>query len=369
MAVVTRISPAAPPCPPGEEQQDYGEPDEREREEPVRQRTDREDHRQHDEHREEPRRSMHQRPRRSVRRVLHSIWPLKKRSTWRQRCPMIPCTPSPHSPLTGLMPRCCRCPWWRGWGASAHRSARAKASARAAIQARWRRCTLHERVSTSRQFLVYGPDLRLRGAICELAEATKKNLLTLLGQRDAWTTPIIINAQFPQANLPELPRAALTFSQTGFGLKIQLDLTIAADVRQPEIRRELLRAILVERMYRRQPALPAGTSYVSPPDWLLDGISARDSNSDFAEALQVLAGPLAANKIIPLEEFLRQRPALLEAPARILYRAYSSALCELLVRTNDGRVRLNRLIENLPSYYRSRRGFSRPISGSFCFER
>ena len=204
-------------------------------------------------------------------------------------------------------------------------------------------------VSTSRQFLVYGPDLRLRGAICELAEATKKNLLTLLGQRDAWTTPIIINAQFPQANLPELPRAALTFSQTGFGLKIQLDLTIAADVRQPEIRRELLRAILVERMYRRQPALPAGTSYVSPPDWLLDGMSARDSNSDVAVALQVLAGPLAANKIIPLEEFLRQRPALLEAPARILYRAYSSALCELLVRTNDGRVRLNRLIENLPS--------------------
>ena len=204
-------------------------------------------------------------------------------------------------------------------------------------------------VSTSRQFLVYGSDLRLRGAICELAEATKKNMLALLSQRDAWRTPIIINAQLPQANQPDIPRSALTFSQTGFGLKIQLDLTIAADDRQPEIRRELLRASLIERMYRRQLALPAGTSYVSPPDWLLDGISAHDSNSDVAETLQVLSGPLAANKIIPLEEFLLQRPALLEVPARILYRAYSSALCELLVRTNDGRARLNRFIENLPS--------------------
>ena len=71
-------------------------------------------------------------------------------------------------------------------------------------------------VSTSRQFLVYGADVRLRGAICEIAERTKQEVLQLLRQPDEWTTPIVVDAQYPQANLPERPRAALSFAQTGF---------------------------------------------------------------------------------------------------------------------------------------------------------
>ena len=37
-------------------------------------------------------------------------------------------------------------------------------------------------VSTSRQFLVYGADVRLRGAICDLAETTKRDVLQLIDQ-------------------------------------------------------------------------------------------------------------------------------------------------------------------------------------------
>ncbi|HEY2614696.1 MAG TPA: hypothetical protein VGI42_03235, partial [Chthoniobacterales bacterium] len=89
-------------------------------------------------------------------------------------------------------------------------------------------------VSTSRQFLVYGADVRIRGAVCDLAEQTKRNLLALLEEPDHWTTPIVINAEYPQANLPDRPRVELDFSQTGFGLKLQLDLTLASDITQPE---------------------------------------------------------------------------------------------------------------------------------------
>ena len=124
---------------------------------------------------------------------------------------------------------------------------------------------LERSISTSRQFLVYGTDVRLRGAICDLAERTKRDVLQLIDQRDEWTTPIVVNAQYPQANSPETPRAALNFAQTGFGLKLQLDLTIDLDVSQPEVRRELLRSILLEMMYRRKTNLPAGTAYVPPP--------------------------------------------------------------------------------------------------------
>ena len=206
-------------------------------------------------------------------------------------------------------------------------------------------------VSTSRQFLVYGTDVRLRGAICDLAERTKRDVLQLIGQRDEWTTPIVVNAQYPQANLPETPRAALSFAQTGFGLKLQLDLTIASDVSQPEVRRELLRAILLEMMYRRETNLPAGTAYVPPPDWLLDGIPPRQSDFDWGRLIGVLGAPVTARKIPPLEEFLRPRKLsdLLDAPGRSLYGAYSFALVELLTHTPDGRGRLARFIADLPS--------------------
>ena len=204
-------------------------------------------------------------------------------------------------------------------------------------------------VNTSRQFLVYGADIRLRGAICDLAERTKRDVLRLIDQRDEWTTPIVVNVQYPQANLPETPRAVLSFAQTGFGLKLQLDLTIASDATQPEVRRELLRAILLEMIYRRETNLPAGTAYVPPPDWLLDGIAPQQSDSDWGRLIDVLGAPVTARKIPPLEEFLRQRPDLFDAPGRSLYREYSFALVELLLHGPEGRRRLGRFIADLSS--------------------
>ena len=203
-------------------------------------------------------------------------------------------------------------------------------------------------VSSSRQFLVFGADARLRGTICDLAERTKGDLLRLINQRDEWATPIVINAQFPQANLPERPRAALSFAQTGFGLKLQLDLTIASDVRQPEVRRELLRAIFIEIMYRTKTALPAGTAYVPPPDWLLDGILPEQSQSG-GRLIGILGTRVTARKVLPLEEFLRQRREPFERVERSLFEAYSFALVDLLIHSPGGRGRLSRFITNIPS--------------------
>lgn len=199
-------------------------------------------------------------------------------------------------------------------------------------------------ISTSRQFLVYGPGIGLRSAICDLAERTKHDLLRRLGRRDEWAAPIIIRAQYRQANAPETPRAVLNFSQTGFGLKLQLDLTMDPDVAQPEIRRELLGALLLEMMYRSAPDLSAGTTYIPPPDWLLDGLGTHASTM-----ASVLAAPVAAHEILSLEEFLRQRPGLLDASGRSLHGAYSFALVEFLTQMPNGRQRLARFISDFPS--------------------
>lgn len=208
---------------------------------------------------------------------------------------------------------------------------------------------VEQSISTSRQFIVYGTDLAMRGAICDLAERTKRELLTLLAQRDNWTAAIVINAQYPRANVPEVPRLSVDLGQTGFGLKLQLDLVIDSGVTRPEIRRELLRALVLEMIYRTQPNIPAGTAYVSPPDWFLEGVPAQQSDLPRDRISAILAMPVAAKNVLPLEKFLAQRPELLDAPGRSLYRAYAFALVDLLSRVPDGPRRLAQFISRLPA--------------------
>lgn len=201
-------------------------------------------------------------------------------------------------------------------------------------------------VSPTGEFIIYGDDARSRGAISTAAETTKSNLLSLLRRRDSWSTAIVINLQSDAANLPELPSSALRFSQTGSGLKLQLDLVISRALDSAEIERELLRAILLEIIYRKQSAIAAGKSYVEPPAWLIEGLLASMPNRDRASFVRVLN---AAEKVSSLAEFLRQKFELLDPAGRMFYRAYSFALIQWLLENDEGRACVGRYIDNLAS--------------------
>ena len=207
--------------------------------------------------------------------------------------------------------------------------------------------TIPRSISTSRQFIVYGPDARLRGAICDLAERTKASALRLLQEKDAWVTPIVVHARYPQANLPELPPAQLNFSQTGSGLKLQLDLSISADITAPAVERELLRSIYLEMMYRQHPDVEAGTAFVQPPDWLLEGTLALADQGDLS-SLSACLRTATPGSFISLGEFLQLRPSLLDSPSRNIYRAYATALVAMLVAAPEDRMRLARFVAHLP---------------------
>ena len=199
-------------------------------------------------------------------------------------------------------------------------------------------------VSPSGQFILYGGDAAWRGAVSALAERTKANLLALLQRRDQWVTATVINLQSRAPNLPEIPSAALRFSQTGSGLKLQLDLVISREINSAATERELLRAILLEMIYRNQTAIAPGDVYVEPPSWLVEGLLALTPNRDRASLVNALT---VSERVTPLSEFLRQRPELLDPAGRLLYRAYSLALVQLLIESGDGHARLGRYIDNL----------------------
>jgi hypothetical protein len=198
--------------------------------------------------------------------------------------------------------------------------------------------------SPSRQFVIYGADAKVRGAISGLAEQTKTNLLRLLRQRDDWKTPVVVNLQPQQANVPDIPTADLRFSQTGFGIKLQLDLTISKNVDVSLVERELLRAILLEMIYRQQPHITAGAVLVEPPDWLIDGVLALTPGRDRGPLIEAIGN---TGKPLALEKFLRQRPALVDSTGRTLYRAYSFALVQMLLDGKNGGTQLAKYIDHL----------------------
>jgi hypothetical protein len=198
-------------------------------------------------------------------------------------------------------------------------------------------------VSPSRQFVIYGADATLRGAISELAEQTKTNLFALLRQRDGWKTAVVINLRSQQANLPEIPPTTLRVSQTGFGVKLQLDLTVGQNLDGSLVERQLLRAILLEMIYRDEGELAPGATLVEPPDWLVEGALALTPGREREALVEALS---TADKGKSLEEFLGQRFDLLDSAGRMLYRAYSVALVQLLLDEGGGRARLARYISS-----------------------
>ena len=198
--------------------------------------------------------------------------------------------------------------------------------------------------SPSRQFIIYGADAKIRGAISGLAEQTKTNFLGLLRQRDDWKTPIVINLQSQQANAPEIPPADLRFSQTGFGIKLQLDLTLSKGVDVSLVERELLRAILLEMIYRNQPHIATGALLVEPPDWLVDGALALTPGRDRSPFVDAITNN---EKPLPLAKFLGQRLGFVDSSGRALYRAYSFAFLQMLLEPKTGGTQLAKYIDHL----------------------
>jgi len=196
-------------------------------------------------------------------------------------------------------------------------------------------------VSPSGQFVIYGGDAHWRGAMSKLAEQIKSNLVGVLQRRDQWTTAVVINLQSRAANIPEIPNVALRFSQTGSGLKLQLDLSISPEMNASAVERELLRVILLEMIYRNQTGIASGETYVEPPDWLIDGLLALAPNRDRASLVNALK---VSERVPSLAELVRERPELLDPITRSLYRAYSFALVQLLA---ESPARLGRYIDSL----------------------
>ena len=184
--------------------------------------------------------------------------------------------------------------------------------------------------------------------MCDLGERTKSHLLNLLGLRDNWKTPLLINLAYPQANFPDAPAARFEMSQLGYGLKLQLNVLVTREINGREVQAELLRGILVEMIYRDRSNIRPGSYYVTPPDWLVEGVLALQAGDGAKGDVDLLRAEMARQEISSVDEVVRRKSAPLDFVSRRIFRAYARALVRLLLDSPGGHFNLARFIEQLP---------------------
>jgi hypothetical protein len=86
---------------------------------------------------------------------------------------------------------------------------------------------------------------------------------------------------------------------------------------------------------------------VQAPDWLVEATLVRATAEEKQTLIGVIASSSDSNKLMSLQDFLRQNPQQLDAPAQLLYRAYASALLQILLDGSTVPSRLAAYIKDL----------------------
>ncbi len=204
-------------------------------------------------------------------------------------------------------------------------------------------------VSSSRQFIIYCPDARLRLAVTGYVETAKAAVLGTLGMGDHWKIPIVINMERPSTTRPGQPLSEIRLVDTEEGPKVEIDVSLREEqVKEVHFPQQIVRAVLLEVAYRDRP--PAGgENYVLPPAWLVEGI---------AEQLQARSGGVEPNaalfktlidtgRIPKIRDFMESSAESMDPTSRTVFGACSSSLIEMLVALPEGRISLTRAVRNL----------------------
>lgn len=206
---------------------------------------------------------------------------------------------------------------------------------------------LERSVSASRQFVIYQADGTIRSKVARKVEDLKTEWLKTLQIRDEWKSPIVIQlSSFTPPGAPRM-RTALYIGDGGES-KVQIDVFDMAALRGGDFDLEVYRALCLDLMYRNDPP-KAGKSYHQPPVWLLEAFreDARTKAGD-GIAAGLYERIIESGPPPKLEGFLKERPEMMDATTRAIYRARAMALLRAFLALPDGPKGILTWIQSLP---------------------
>ena len=204
-------------------------------------------------------------------------------------------------------------------------------------------------VSSSQQFVVYCEDAAVRGRVAGFAEEVRNDLLRLLDDHERGKSPIVIT--LARAQTPDAIPVRLHAFAGADGSTIEIDVQIGDEPEAVNLRKQIVRAVLLELAYRDRGGIKGGESYVEAPWWLVEGALQTMARRDSGVAPEFFQRLIETNKLPAIERFLDLQDLNPGSTAETIDGACAMCLVELLLEQPNGRANLNRLIRRWPELH------------------
>ncbi|MBB5036472.1 hypothetical protein [Prosthecobacter dejongeii] len=210
--------------------------------------------------------------------------------------------------------------------------------------------------STSGQFIVHGDDLTLRSALSGKCEDIATELRNLLHDKQPWALPIVVLLNSGETARKAEKTASTVISQlTHGGFHIQVNVNMRPDLRPTDLRKEVIRALLAERILRDRKEITTQRKLLLP-DWLFQGVLEALDYRQRARPSALFAAIFKSGKIFGIEEIIEASAADIDdALSKTIYQTSCCALVLALLDQPDSGLRVVKFLNALASDPRSER--------------
>lgn len=211
--------------------------------------------------------------------------------------------------------------------------------------------------STSRQFIVHGKVFETRSAMSTRCEEISQELRKVLNDKEPWVLPIVVLLNTgEEAAKSKGPPVSTTISELNFGgFHLQVTINEGPGLTAAELRKEIVRALLAERILRNHQKIETPEGRLLLPDWVMTGVLHALDYRASAHPSAVFATLFHSGKIYGIEEIIEASPVEMDSLSRTIYETSCSALVLALVDQPNGPQQLNKFLNSLASDPRSER--------------
>lgn len=205
--------------------------------------------------------------------------------------------------------------------------------------------------SATGQFIIYCSDTHVRGRVAGFVEDTKTELLRLLGEPNRGKIPIVVALELAAdpdaANSP----VSVQMKSTVEGPTIHVAVALGRDPAAVHLQRHVLRALLLDFMYRERPPIQPGQPYAEAPWWLVSGVLEKFRQLEHGTDAALFRRLVETSRLPPIGEFLKGHGAELGGTAAAFDNACSFALVQLLLEQPEAKPRLAHFLRHWPDRF------------------
>ncbi|MFN0076693.1 MAG: hypothetical protein ACKVY0_09480 [Prosthecobacter sp.] len=211
--------------------------------------------------------------------------------------------------------------------------------------------------STSGQFIVHGKVFQTRSAMSSRCEEISQELRKVLNDKEPWVLPIVVplNTGEEAAKSKGPPISTAITELTHGGFHVQVTINERPGLKETDLRKEVVRALLAERILRNHQKISTPKGRLLLPDWIMTGVlNAMDYRAS-ARPSAMFATIFRSGKIYGIEEIIEASPVEMDGLSRTIYETSCCALVLALIDQPEGASHFNKFLNALASDPRSER--------------